>query len=259
MAPTGNIPINFGGLKGMAVHWPGQATTPNDHSLCDDLVRGEQANQMNSRGYRDIAYNALICKHGYVYEGRWFNDQSGSNGTTAANQTYFAVSFLVGEQEKAPDVMWAAFRDIRALVLQHAKQATDVQPHSHFVADQCPGDYLRADIAAKKYVPPTPAPAPAPVKPSVSLSKLIVAAKKDPPAPQGYAYYKAGTLIVEKALLAEKLLASTYVDGSFGTKTVAAYAAWQRHLGYSGSAADGIPGATSLKALGARHGFVVTT
>ena len=56
----------------------------------------------------------------------------------------------------------------------------------------------------------------------------------------------------------EKLLAAQYVDGSFGTKTVAAYKAWQKKCGYSGSAADGIPGRTSLTKLGAKHGFGVT-
>jgi hypothetical protein len=53
---------------------------------------------------------------------------------------------------------------------------------------------------------------------------------------------------------------SQYVDGSFGTKTVTAYARWQRSPaggGYTGSAADGIPGEKSLKLLAARHGFQV--
>jgi peptidoglycan hydrolase-like protein with peptidoglycan-binding domain len=45
------------------------------------------------------------------------------------------------------------------------------------------------------------------------------------------------------------------VDGSFGTKTISAYAAWQRHLGYAGTAADGIPGRASLTKLGARTGL----
>jgi hypothetical protein len=47
------------------------------------------------------------------------------------------------------------------------------------------------------------------------------------------------------------------VDGSFGSLTVNAYARWQKRLGYSGTAADGIPGMTSLKKLGAKHGFDV--
>jgi len=39
------------------------------------------------------------------------------------------------------------------------------------------------------------------------------------------------------------------VDGNFGAQTVAAYARWQRHLGYTGLDASGMPGETSLKQL----------
>ncbi|WP_240677790.1 peptidoglycan-binding domain-containing protein [Actinacidiphila soli] len=61
---------------------------------------------------------------------------------------------------------------------------------------------------------------------------------------------------IQKALAAEGLYKGT-VDGVAGPKTKAAYAAWQRHLGYSGTAADGTPGKTSLTKLGNAHGFTV--
>jgi GH25 family lysozyme M1 (1,4-beta-N-acetylmuramidase) len=96
-----------------------------------------------------------------------------------------------------------------------------------------------------------------PTKPKVSLAHVVAAAKKDPPAAQGHTTYRAEVLLVEKALKAEGLLAAQYVDGSFGSLTVNAYARWQKRLGYSGTAADGIPGMTSLKKLGAKHGFDV--
>jgi hypothetical protein len=109
---------------------------------------------------------------------------------------------------------------------------------------------------------PRPANVPAggkpPVKPplpTVSLAHVVAAAHKDPAAPQGHLTFKADVLIVEHALAAEGLLDPHWVDGSYGSKTVAAYAAWQRHQGFSGSDADGIPGHTTLAALGARHGF----
>lgn len=109
-----------------------------------------------------------------------------------------------------------------------------------------------------KAVTPTPAPAPKPAtKPKVSLAHVIYAAEHDPAAAQGHASYKAEVLLVEKSLQAEGLLASQYVDGSFGSKTVSAYKAWQQRLNYTGSAADGIPGQTSLSKLGAKHGFTV--
>ncbi|MFH8798256.1 transglycosylase SLT domain-containing protein [Streptomyces sp. NPDC017936] len=45
--------------------------------------------------------------------------------------------------------------------------------------------------------------------------------------------------------------------GFFGEQTRSAYAAWQRMLGFTGPAADGFPGCSSLAELGARAGFVV--
>lgn len=91
----------------------------------------------------------------------------------------------------------------------------------------------------------------------VDLSNLVAAARRDPGLPQGGTTHRADALRVEKALVAEGVLAKRWADGSFGTKSVAAYAAWQRRCGYSGAAADGIPGRASLAKLGAAHGWQV--
>jgi hypothetical protein len=125
-----------------------------------------------------------------------------------------------------------------------------VRGNSHVDPGPMPDLFAHAPVT-----PPKPVP-----KPSVSLAHVVYAAKHDPAAAQGHTSHKAEVLIVEKALKAEGLLSSQYVDGSFGTLTVTAYARWQRSPaggGYSGSAADGIPGKTSLKLLAARHGFQV--
>jgi hypothetical protein len=106
--------------------------------------------------------------------------------------------------------------------------------------------------------PVTPPKPPAPAKPKVSVAHLVYAARHDPAAAQGHTSHKAEVLLVEKALHAEGLLATQYVDGSFGTKTISAYAALQRRYDYSGVAADGIPGKASLSKLGSAHGFIVT-
>ncbi|QBZ73521.1 endolysin [Streptomyces phage Mischief19] len=101
--------------------------------------------------------------------------------------------------------------------------------------------------------PTTPSkPQPTPAKPTVDLSKLIAAAKSDPAGPQGAAKYAAGTKLVEAALVELGYLDKRWADGkgSFGSKTVDAYRQLQRHLGYSGAAADGIPGRHSLTWLG---------
>lgn len=109
------------------------------------------------------------------------------------------------------------------------------------------------------FVTSTPAkPSTPTTKPKVSLAHVVYAAKHDPAAAQGHTSYRAEVLTVEKALKAEGLLASEWVDGSFGTKTITAYASWQRRCGYSGADADGIPGKTSLERLANRHSFTVT-
>lgn len=94
---------------------------------------------------------------------------------------------------------------------------------------------------------------------SVNLDKLRRAAKVDPPGSSSRAEYPAGTKLVEAALVKEGLLSKQFADkvGHFGSKTVEAYAAWQRRCGFKGADADGTPGRVSLEKLGAKHGFSV--
>lgn len=131
-----------------------------------------------------------------------------------------------------------------------ATQYADPGPYDlSLVADYWPG------------VDPKPTP---PAEPHVSLRNVIAAAKADPNAAQGHQTHAADVRLVEAALHAGGYLAEAYAkDGSFGSKTVAAYSSWQKaysakhHLGWTGSDVNGIPGETSLKALGAEHGFTV--
>lgn len=118
-------------------------------------------------------------------------------------------------------------------------------------------DDFRADVKKRLAATVgTPTPPPTPAKPKVDLSRLAAAAKTDPGAKQGHVSYMAGTNLTEAALVKLGYLAKTYAgDGSFGSTTVAAYAKWQRHLGYTGTDANGVPGATSLKKLGAQTGM----
>ncbi|BCL18135.1 peptidoglycan-binding domain-containing protein [Micromonospora sagamiensis] len=99
------------------------------------------------------------------------------------------------------------------------------------------------------------------VLPQVNMEALIKAAQIDPRRADSAITTgsKDSVLLVERALQARGLLASTYVDGHFGTSTVAAYAAYQRSLGYSGLDATGLPGITSLRLLGEQRFTVVQT
>ncbi|MFF3312471.1 peptidoglycan-binding protein LysM [Streptomyces sp. NPDC002952] len=100
----------------------------------------------------------------------------------------------------------------------------------------------------------------APVEtPKVSLKHILAARTADRPAPDGHTTYPAEVKLVEAALKAEGFLAATYAsDGSWGTRTDAAYDRFRREvLKLTGTDATGAPGLTSLKALAARHNFAV--
>lgn len=92
--------------------------------------------------------------------------------------------------------------------------------------------------------------------PDVSMALVVVQSQVEPF--RGEQPGLAGNADVERvqqALTQEGF--TTGVDGWFGNQTAAAYSAWQTSLGYSGLGANGIPGPSSLAALGqGRFGIV---
>lgn len=88
--------------------------------------------------------------------------------------------------------------------------------------------------------------------PVVDMESVLKAAQIDPRRADSAITPGSGDSVrlVERALAAKGHLASTYVDGHFGTRTIDAYAAYQRSLGYTGLDASGMPGPTSLRLLG---------
>jgi hypothetical protein len=90
--------------------------------------------------------------------------------------------------------------------------------------------------------------------PAVDLSLLVTAARTNPPMATKKVTYSQ-TVYVERALAKIGYLGSTSVDGHYGKATIDAYARWQRSLGYSGGDANGVPGMSSLTALGRKTGL----
>lgn len=98
-----------------------------------------------------------------------------------------------------------------------------------------------------------------PTLPKVSLAHAEKAFRTDPQAKQGHTTYPADIKLIEQALVKVGMMhMSKYaMDGSAGTLSVTAYSSWQKYyskmhnLGWKGADVNGIPGMTSLKALGA--------
>jgi hypothetical protein len=157
----------------------------------------------------------------------------------------------------------AIVRVITALCRHHGWSARSALRHLDWqpgkVDPRGPGmewDDVLAAVSARLGSKPPTKPAPNPSKPTVDLSKLIAAAKSNP-ASAGTPVTYSGVKTVEAALVNAGYLSKPYSDGHYGKATVDAYAKWQRHLGYTGNAADGIPGRTSLERLGDKYGFKV--
>ncbi|GAA3239647.1 peptidoglycan-binding protein [Actinocorallia longicatena] len=103
------------------------------------------------------------------------------------------------------------------------------------------------------------APKAAAALPGVDMEATLKAAQIDPRRADSTLTpgAKASVLLVEEALRDLALLDPKWVDGYFGTTTIAAYAKYQQSLGYTGIDASGLPGRTSLTKLGTGR-FTVT-
>lgn len=95
--------------------------------------------------------------------------------------------------------------------------------------------------------------------PTVNMEATVKAAQIDPrradttQTPGAH----SSVLLVERALQAKHLLDARWVDGYYGTTTVTAYTKYQKSLGYTGLAANGLPGRASLARLGSGRFTVV--
>ncbi|MFJ7523893.1 peptidoglycan-binding protein [Streptomyces griseus] len=251
--------------KGVKVHYEGTAVSTKlltDHDACiDEWKNIRRSHLANTReNYSDVAYNYAACPHGYLLEGRGLRRRTGANGSQALNQAHFAILGLVGSSglTEPTDAMLSAIRDGIDLLRDNGA-GKEIKGHRDGYATACPGGPLYAWVqkgAPRPDGEEKPADGGGQAKPVVDLSRLVAAARTDPPR-KGTPVSYSGAKVVEQALVKEGLLAKGLADGHFGSATVAAYAALQRRYGYTGRDADGIPGRTTLTRLGKAHGFTV--
>jgi hypothetical protein len=123
-------------------------------------------------------------------------------------------------------------KDIRTAIDSHRKAASVPAP--------------KPPVKPQPKPPTKPPVTPKPKPPVVRLLDVQPRKKNDSVA------------LVQKALQKEVGLAKQ-ASPVYNAATKAAYAKWQRKLGFTGADADGIPGAKSLRALGKKHGFTVKT
>lgn len=228
----------------------------------------------------DVDVHGAIAQYVKVDEYAW------AVGNTNGNETSISIEMAdaVGSPSwEVADATWKSAARLAAWLFAHvigARPSTsNVFPHQHWVADDCPGPWVmnRFNVIISEMQaqydhfvgstpppppPPPPVPKPGPIvgAPPISLHILAMCAHEDPSKAQGQTTNSNQVIWVQRALVLEGLLIDSdkrWGRGAFGSMTVTAYAGWQRRLGYSGGDADGIPGQTSLSKLGAKWGFHV--
>ena len=154
---------------GVALHYNGPGLGSFPHSSCASKVRGIQAFHMDSRGWNDIAYSAVVCPHGYIFVGRWVNNRTAANGTTEGNDLFYALGGLWGVGDPLTDEAKGAYLDGIAVMRTQGRAGNRVVGHQQLTSTACPGEPVMAWIRAGLPAPPGyfeagpgPGPAPAP-------------------------------------------------------------------------------------------------
>lgn len=258
-AQIGLRPRNGGGaalkvvnVEGYALHWPGMAK-PIDAAgaiglrrVCSAL-RGWQNYHMDVRGWSDIAYQAAFDQAGRKYTLRGLNIQSGANGNQDVNVRFGAFLLVLAPGEKPSAAMIATVKEVGG---EFCARFTDSRrkPYGHRdvrpAGTDCPGPLAYAAIQAGTFTPGTPGPGggtgiPPGAAPSISLAACQYSARH----PGKYLPNGTDDVVNVKGFIVRH----GYAEAADSFRT--AYAKFQRHLGYDGADADGIPGQTSLKIL----------
>jgi hypothetical protein len=152
--PKEITPIEARAVRFLVVHYSAMnADEQRDHRKCASRVRGIQryhmeSDQLAEGGASDIAYNWMVCRHGYVFQCRGWKRRSAATG--AANDFTLAACFLGDDTKGRADVTpeaRKAFRSILEYLLPpRCPRLSGVRGHRDFMSTTCPGDELAAFV-----------------------------------------------------------------------------------------------------------------
>ncbi|MGV2914528.1 peptidoglycan-binding protein [Streptomyces alfalfae] len=147
-APESSPASYLASARGVKIHYLGTAYSSRPHSTCDDYVRSIRASHLANRveNYVDIAYTALVCEHGAVFEGRGSHKRPGANGSATLNSRDYAVCALLGSKglTSPPDAMLTGLCDAIDWLRRDGDAGTWLGGHRDGYATECPGDKLYA-------------------------------------------------------------------------------------------------------------------
>lgn len=166
------------GTQGVKVHYEGSPVPSAllaGHGSCAPHMRALQESHLanTTEGYSDIAYSAVICPHGYVFEGRGAGIRCAANGNQALNMAHYAVCGMIGTEgvtEPTPEMI-SGIRDAVVWLRAAGVAGPEIKGHRDGYATNCPGDKLYALVQSGAFDPngpeaPTPTTPPVPAAPA---------------------------------------------------------------------------------------------
>lgn len=230
--------------RGTKIHYEGTAVNNDSHDECVAEVKAIRRSHLanTAENYSDIAYNLLVCLHGYVFEGRGKRKRTGANGNQDLNKAHYAVCALLGDSgdtqpsaEMLDGIRWAIS------YLRGYGAGREIKGHRDGYATSCPGEPLYALVRSgalepdSSPEPPKPSPVYAPFPGSgffyLGKSHPLILAMGKALVREGYSGYQVGP------------------SSKFERGDIKAVAWFQRKQGWSGSDADGYPGPETWKRL----------
>jgi hypothetical protein len=240
---------------------PKSLANADQHSKCDDRMRDIQASHLNNprEDYSDIAYNYVVCPHGYVYEGRGYHKKTGANGNQALNAQDYAVCAMVGSSGLVypTDAQLNGIVDAIELLRDKGDAGNWLGGHRDGYATACPGGPLYKWVHDGAERPGGDSPQGGtgpqiPADPSGTIARYKVRING---LEYGYGATGAHITKVGQALV-KAGFGKHYKVGpgpNWSDADTLNYQDFQESLGYTGNAphqdADGVPGETSLKKL----------
>lgn len=240
--PASAAPLKTKKTKGVKIHYEGTKVPKMAHSQCashwTSIRKSHLAN--TKENYSDVAYNFAVCQHGALLEGRGTGRRTGANGNATLNENDDSIVVLVGTEYKAvsPEVVAGLKEGISRL--RASGTGKSIKGHRDGFATACPGEPLYALVKSGKLEPDKkPVPKPKPIYApfpgagffTVGRNSPLITAMGKRLVAEGYKGYKVGP------------------GPKFTAADKAAYAWFQKKLGYTGKDADGIPGSTSWAKL----------
>ncbi|MCI3240303.1 peptidoglycan-binding protein [Streptomyces spinosisporus] len=255
--------VYIGATSGVKIHYEGayvpkSLAAADAHSACAGHMRDIQASHLanTAEDYSDIAYNAVVCPHGYVFEGRGLHRKTGANGNQTLNAKDYAVCAMVGSSGlvQPTDALLGGLVDAIDWLRNGGSAGPEVLGHRDGYATACPGDPLYAWVRAGAHRPDGSSPQGGT---SGTASGSSIARYQVEINGLKYGYGATGSHITKVGqTLVAKGFGKHYKVGPGPEWTDADtrnYQDFQLSLGYKGTAphqdADGVPGEVSLHQL----------